>query len=260
VNLLIGSLGIGLGFAYIALGVLAVYELLLERRSLGVSRFGLGFALMASSCGPHHVLHGHHVQMGLDTSPVLAIATLIGLPAGLTFVVLRVEALLGGRGDRFIVGTPTWLIAAPIVFFIAAGALANAAIRSGGAFEWRVTTAPNLFVTVTYSLVGWPLLRTQIRRRPEAGGWSLSGLALAAIFPTCALMHLTYALGAAGDSHTTIVDLWGVPASMYFLWVVQALYHDAIADWNRRPIVGMSRRTRRPSPWHHGHAGRDVDV
>src|SRR5690606_15819575 len=95
-----------------------------------------------------------------------------------------------------------------------------------------VTFLANGFVSVTYALVGWPLLRTQMRRRVVGGGWSVAGISLATIFPTCAVSHLVYALTADGDLHTAVVDVWGVPASIYFLWVVRALYRDAISDWN----------------------------
>lgn len=250
-NVAIGSLSVALGLAYITLGVLATPEVIEGHKTLGVSRFGIGFALMASSCGPHHLVHGHHVLLGVDAGRELAMAILLGTPTAVVFLTLRIEAMLDGRGDRFIAGSPPWLVATPIIFLIAAGVvIGNAADRADGSFDIRSPDVlANLFVTVTYSLVGWPLLRTQFRRRIEAGGWSASGLTLAAIFPTCALMHLTYAIVDAGDAHTTVVDLWGVPASLYFLWVVRALYHDAIVDWNRRPIVGVTRPARRSSPW-----------
>ena len=247
----VGLVSIALGAAYISLGVLACFEVVVDRKVLGVSQFGLGFALMASSCGPHHLLHGRHALSGLDVSTSIALATLIGLPCGVAFVALRIEAMFGGRGDRFIGGTPNVLAAAPIAFLLAAGMIVGAEVTAPGFHLdlWSLAVLPNLFVAVTYSLVSWPLIRTQFRRRPEIGGWSLSGLALSGIFPTCALTHLTYALSASGDVHTRIVDLWGVPASLYFLWVVRALYHDAIVDWNRRPIAGVRGRAPRPSPW-----------
>ena len=247
----IGLVSIALGIAYMSLGVLACFEVLVDRKVLGVSQFGLGFALMASSCGPHHLLHGRHALAGLDVSATIALATVIGVPCGLVFVALRIEAMFGGRGDRFVIGTPNWLAVAPIGFLLGAGMIVGAEVTAPGFHLdlWSFVALPNLVVTVTYALVGWPLIRTQFRRRSEVGGWSLSGLALAGIFPTCALTHLTYALSAGGDVHTGIVDLWGVPASLYFLWVVRALYRDAIVDWNRRPVAGVRGRAPRPSPW-----------
>lgn len=249
-NVLIGVTSIGLGVAYLALAAIAVHEVMQGRRALGVSRFGIGYVLMASSCGPHHIIHGHHALLGVDGGGAIALATLVGLPPGLTFVWFRLEAAFGGRGDRFVRGTPSWLVLVPIGFLVACGVLIGRVLRDGPADWWSVTTSANVFVAITYSLVAWPLLRTQFRRRAAMGGWSVSGLSLSAIFPTCALMHLTYAFSATGDMHSKVVDLWGVPASLYFLAVVRALYRDAIVDWNRRPVVGAVRPAARPSPWH----------
>jgi hypothetical protein len=247
---LIGTVSILLGTSYLALGGIAALELFASRRSYGMSRFGLGYILMASSCGPHHLLHGAHVLRGHDVSTTVAVASLLALPPGIVFVGLRVEAMLGGRGDRFVAGTPNWMVAGPVIGLLGAGALVGGSL---GALSWeRVTTltfAANLFVTVTYGLVGWPVLRTQVRRRSETGGWSVAGIALGTIFPTCALTHVVYALEATGDVHTAVVHAWGVPASLYFLWVVRALYRDAISDWNARPAAGVRRRAPREAPW-----------
>ena len=35
------------------------------------------------------------------------------------------------------------------------------------------------------------------------------------------------------DPHITVIDWLSVPSAVYFLWVVRALYRDAISDWNR---------------------------
>ena len=107
----------------------------------------------------------------------------------------------------------------------------------------------NVFVTVTYAMVGWYLMATQIRRYAITRQWSLSGLALAAIFPTCAAMHLVMGLSSAPDSATLPFDLLGVPASVYFLWVVRQLHMDSAVDWNQRPLVGVTAQPSRPAPW-----------
>lgn len=289
-----GVINLVLGAVYLGLGVLAVWEVAVERHVLGLSRFGLAFAAMAATCGPHHLLHGWAaVRSGHDT-PEVMVASLIGVPAGLVFMALRLEAATGRRGDRFVRGVPTWLAAAPVLFATAGGALATSAIlrladaadapaaesamhamhsatgsspltSSPGGFTvhawslgWWAVVA-NVVVAWNYSLVGWPLLRTQVRRHHDLGGWSLSGLSLAAIFPTCALMHLTMGLTSVVNGHAShpgvlgtvaaVNDLAGVPTSLAFLWVVRALHRDAIVDWNRRPAVGTARRAPRPAPW-----------
>jgi hypothetical protein len=258
VNVLVAPISIALGIAYLALGVLCVTEMLHEHKTLGVSRFGVGYILMASSCGTHHLIHGHHALLGDDVSVAVAIASLVALPCGGVFVTLRIEAFLGGRGDRHIDGTPWWLLVLPVTFLIASGVIIDEGFAGDGPHV-DLTSAvalSNLFVVVTYALVGWPLLRTQLRRHGEIGGWSLSGLTLAGIFPTCALTHLAYALTARGDLHTTITGIWGIPASIFFLWVVHALHRDSIVDWNRRPFTGERREPERPSQWSAAHQRR----
>jgi hypothetical protein len=264
---LVGGVGILLGIAYLGLGALAVIEVALERRVLGVSRFGLAFAGMAATCGPHHLLHGAAALGGrASTSPELALAALVGSPAGLVFVALRIEAAIGGRGDRTVGGAPGWLLASPALFSAAAGALVTSAlVRDGGldAAEWfdlgAVGAWANVIVALAYSSVGWPLLRTQLRRHQSDGVWSLSGLSLAAVFPTCALMHVVLAASHRADRHhhgagatallIQTIDVVAVPVSLVFVWIVRALYREAIVDWNRRPAAGTAGRAARPSPW-----------
>jgi hypothetical protein len=91
-----------------------------------------------------------------------------------------------------------------------------------------------------YGAIGYFLARTQLANRKPLGGWSLSGLALAVVFPTCALMHGVYALYAlsgkyALDYHGFVIDWLAVPAAMYFLWVVHGLYKGTFRDWNGAP-------------------------
>lgn len=273
----IGLATMAIGLAYLGLGALSASEVLVLRRERGISRFGVGFALMAASCGPHHLIHGWHILSGMDANALVTVSTLVGLPSGVVFVWLRIEAMRGGRGDRFISRSPWFITAVPLLFLLTAGALIDrglAGARSGGvttpelahglahdvthgahgsattAFDpTSVVFLTNAFVSVTYALVGVALLQTQVRRRPSSGGWSVSGLALAGIFPTCALMHLMYALSARGSAHTLFFDLLGVPASVYFLTVVRRIHRESIVDWNRRPAIGRVAAPGRPSPW-----------
>jgi hypothetical protein len=75
-----------LGVAYLALGIIAGFEVVESHRTYGVSRFGLGYILMATSCGPHHLLHASHVFHGQDISTAVAIATLIPLKRTINWV------------------------------------------------------------------------------------------------------------------------------------------------------------------------------
>ena len=91
-----------------------------------------------------------------------------------------------------------------------------------------------------YSSIGYVLLRTQLRNHPIVGGWSVSGISLAAVMYTCALMHGVFALYANSgryflDWHQAGIDIIAVPAAAYFLWVTYALYQGWFRDWNSSP-------------------------
>ncbi|MEO8316281.1 MAG: hypothetical protein ABI645_15985 [Pseudomonadota bacterium] len=269
-SLIIGGGHFALGVTYSALGLLTLWEVASQYRQRGLSRFGLGFLLMAASCGPHHLVHGWCVMHGGAVSLPMLAATLIGLPAGLVFVCLRIEAIAGGRGDRTIIAKPNTPIALAGVFAAAVGAFAAQAVAApplpGAAmctmFGLKVQSqllpgvnvlsllfVSNVVAAAAYSIVGWYILSTQVRRYVTQRQWSLSGLSLAAVFPTCAFMHVIHALSAGSHSATLPFDMLGVPASIYFLWTVTRVQRDTLADWNRRPLVGVAGTPERSSPW-----------
>jgi hypothetical protein len=263
------AIGIGnllIGLAYTGLGLLSVWETFSLHRYRGWSRFGIGFSLMAASCGPHHLLHGWHVlQEGSFSWPMLTV-TVIGLPAGLTFVGLRFETALGGRGDRRIRSSRYWAVSLATGFAMAVGwltawTLARPApvlpsqfvctllgLSVGPEVLTPVSLLANVFVVVTYGMVGWYLADCQVRRHVAEGAWSLSGVSLSGVFFSCALMHLIYAT-TEPHSSTLPFDLLGIPASVYFLWIVKRVHNDSVVDWNRRPLVGAASAPERSSPW-----------
>jgi hypothetical protein len=270
--LFIGISHLLVGMAYMGLGLLSAWEAIHQYRQRGLSRFGLGFSLMAASCGPHHLVHGWCVLNGGAASVPMLAATAIGLPAGLVFCLLRAEAMLGGRGDRTLVASSHAVVAVVVALLVAVGSLVGwsvaapavpvldqavctvlgieypAASRGGIDFSSPVVLS-NLWVTFTYGMVGWYLGDTQIRRYIANRTWSLSGLSLAAVFPTCAAMHLILALNGSADTATLPFDLLGVPTSIYFLWVIRRLHTDSVVDWNRHPALAVVAQPRRSSPW-----------
>jgi hypothetical protein len=116
-----------------------------------------------------------------------------------------------------------------------------AAIGVGGASPQELSVVlPNPMLVVLYSAIGYYLIRTQLSNRRSLGGWSVSGLALSIVFPTCAAMHGIYAFYLltghyAFDIHGAVIDWIAVPAAVYFLWVVQSLYRGTFHDWNGAP-------------------------
>jgi hypothetical protein len=238
----VALVNIVLGVAYTTYGVIAAMEMKNDWRSFGFSHFGAAWIAMAFTCGPHHLDHGLHALLDGKAGGLDLFGVVIGLPAGVIWLSLRVEAFLGGRGDRFILGTPRWLRALPSVA-VAYLAMVVAAslfilVRRPITFEWALLA--NAALVVIYCSIGYFILRTQLRRRPSMSGWSVSGLSLSVVFPTCALMHGIFAVYAlagtyAHDIHGITIDWLSVPAGIYFLWVVRRLYQDSLSDWNDGP-------------------------
>jgi len=236
----VALLNILLGSVYTSYGVLTLVDLHRERDQRGFSHFGLAWIAMAFTCGPHHLDHGLHVAVaGRPGGPLDLFAVLVGLPAGVIWFLLRIEALTGGRGDRFLPGTPRRVAILPVLagaylaIYLAAVAFV---LRRGGDFEPKLV--PNVLLLGLYGVIGFYLLRTQVANRSVLGGWSLSGLSLTVVFPTCGLMHAVSVLYASAgrydvDVHGLTIDWLAVPAAVYFLWVVRALHHGAFHDWNR---------------------------
>lgn len=268
--LVIGIGNLLIGLAYAGLGLLSAWETMSLHRYRGWSRFGIGFSLMAASCGPHHLVHGWHVLQGESISYPMFAATLIGLPAGLAFVLLRFETMRGGQGDRWVTASPHEAALLGATFAIMAGVLAawtfaqqgvdfpfqvlcrsagvTGAVPDSGIDFASLTFLANMFVTFTYGLVGCYLADHQVRCYLKNGAWSLSGVALTGVFFTCAQMHFVDAISRDGGV-MLVFDLIGIPASVYFLWVVKQVHNDSVMDWNRRPLVGAAAAPARPSPW-----------
>jgi hypothetical protein len=249
VRITAGILTLLTGLAYSGLGAIAMYELGRNHRTRGFSFLGGAFALMAATCGPHHLVHAeHHLVWSQPAGVPMTSALAIGLVPGATFVLLRIEAMLGGAGDRFVAGTPLVLAALPTAVAAVAGVTVWEAIKTGSG-DSALGLAANLMLFADYMIVGVLVLRTQFARRPALGGWSLSGLSMGGVFVTCGLSHLVAGLTTTTDLHTLLFDIPGVPFSLYFLWVVRSLHRHSLRDWNRRPLVGRAYRQSRPSPW-----------
>jgi hypothetical protein len=98
-----GLLALATGIAYTALGVITVVELIQHRRDRGFSHFGLSFAVMAFTCGPHHLVHAYrHLVIGEPVHAPMLAALAIGAVPAVVFISLRLEAAFGGRGDRLV--------------------------------------------------------------------------------------------------------------------------------------------------------------
>jgi hypothetical protein len=240
----VGILNLVLGLIYCQYGTMTFLDMRRQWKTMGFSHFGAAWIAMAFTCGPHHFVHGLHLLVtGGSAGPLDLAAVLIGFPAGAVWFALRVEAFAGGAGDRFIRGTPPWVLVLPAIGSAYAATIITLFAGAGHVHATQLTAvAPNLILVVIYATIGYYLARTQIANRRPLGGWSASGLALTVIFPTCAMMHAVYAYYALSGRyqtsiHTTVIDWLAVPAGAYFLWVVQALFRGAFRDWNRGGIL-----------------------
>lgn len=233
-----------LGVAYTSYGFVTLIDMQRDRRSgEPFSHFSAAWVAMAFTCGPHHLAHGVHVGFeGRAGGAADLAAVLIGLPVGVIWLWLRMEAFFDGSGDRFVSGTPWWVALAPV----AAGAYVAMFLSwtaGSGADPWRLPSVmtPNVLLVGIYMAIGYFLLRTQLRNHPSTGGWSLSGLSLTAVFPTCAAMHAVWVVYAGAgryhhDIHGFVIDWLAVPAGLYFLWVVRGLYRQVHAPAPAAPV------------------------
>jgi len=222
----VATLNIILGLAYFAVGTMSAIEMGRNHRKLGWSRFSIAWMAIALTCGSHHFAHGIHVAVeGRYVGGLDLVVTAIAVPAGVIWFLLRVEAFGGGRGDRFIHGSPWWVLALPTALGAYVTAVVMTMINDGSIAARGLGMAiPNILLIGVYAMIGFYLTRTQLHNRRPLGGWSLSGLSLAGIF-----LRGIY----AADLHHLIVDWLSVPAGLYFLYVVRSLYRGNATDWNR---------------------------
>jgi hypothetical protein len=243
VNLIIGS-------AYTGYGVMTALEMKRDWKVFGFSHFGTAWLFMAFTCGPHHLAHAFHTWTNVHQHAgwLDVMTVVVGLPVGVTWLLLRVEAFAGGQGDRFVHGSPAWLRPAAVfaVVWSVGSLLIGAFVATGGSIDHAHVSGPpwmvlaNLALLGLYLAIGKVVLQTQLANRPGLGGWSVSGLCLTFIFPSCGVMHAMWAAyGLAGryryDTVGAVIDLLSIPAAIYFLFVVMMLHREALHDWNEGP-------------------------
>jgi len=99
------------------------------------------------------------------------------------------------------------VLALPTAFAVYVTVVVMTIIDAGGIGAAGLPMAlPNLVLVAIYVMVGFYVTRTQLFNRWPLGGWSLSGLSLAVIVPTCAAMHGVFAISTrrgdfAVDTH-----------------------------------------------------------
>lgn len=234
-----GVLNLVLGVVYLAYGVMTWVELRRGWASNGPSHFGLAWMFMTTTCGPHHLDHGLHlVRDGYGTALDLGV-TALGFPAATVWFLLRVEALRGGEGDRWLRSGHGGVAALPVLssmYVVVLGGLVATTLVTGR-LDWVPSTSANVMILAFYGAIAWMLLRSQLVNHRLEHRWSLSGLSLTLVFATCAIMHGVHALNVNTgrypyQGHLVVTDLLAVPAAVYFLWVVWRLSSGQVDDWN----------------------------
>lgn len=190
--------------------------------------FGLCLIGMALTCGPHHLHLAEHVARTGRTGWYALVALVVGFPAALTWTYLRTETFWGGKGDHafrrrgFIIGMAAGLLAVylagGLTLLIASSSFTNPGLPV-------VQAAVQAILVVLYFYIGYALWSTQYRRYSEKGEWSLAGLALAFIFPTCALSHASMGYYVANGTyevtwHFLVIDGLGIVAAAVFCVVL----------------------------------------
>jgi hypothetical protein len=248
VTVAVGLANVVLGVVYTSYGVMTILDMKRGCPSRRFSHFGMAWIAVTFTCGPHFVDHGLVLLFVTPRGgPLDVAAVLAGFPAAAVWFLLRVEALRGGRGDRFVSGTPRWVRALACAGALGVGATA-AAVAAAARAAYGPKLTPGFLLLGLYGLIGWYLLQTQVTNRKVTGGWSVSGLALTMVFPTCGLTLVVVAMYAArgryaADPTALAIDWLAVPAAVYFVWVVRSLHVGGLSGRTRGavglpPIVG----------------------
>lgn len=216
------------GTAYlVGVGGFSLVSVLRNRRQGVTDWLGIGLIGMASTCGPHHLDIAYHLIKSPGFQPpvwdLLTIA--IAAPWGALWLWLRFQnEVLKGSGEVHVnAAWPFYML--PLLFVeMTAVFMANFGLNGNYA-----QGAVQLSLVIFYCVIGYHLWRVQVVRRLSGLPWSMSGLALAMIFPTCAASHAVFGLAItsgrwSSDAHSFAIDTWGVFTAFFFLVVVRRLH------------------------------------
>lgn len=243
-----GTLELLSAAVYLLLASSALIESLGPPQRATSRQFGLAFAVLALTGGARGVLCGVELARGSSEASLPLIgAVLLGLLPATVFCGLRYEAYVGGAGDRIVHGNPNWVPLLPAAFAFAAGAI----LVLSWTHRHRLFPGelPGAVVAVVLVAVGWNLLRAQQTRHNMAGGWSVSGLAIAMVFPSWAVIDAGQVLAGQLAGAALVVDWLAVPAAMWFLVECRRLVSRARRSGPRATLAVSPQRARGPAPW-----------
>ena len=235
---------------YAMLGVLSAVETIRHRRRRSARLLGAAFFLVAGIFAPLHAATGVRL-LGDDrglAGPMLFAQVVALLPLAV-FAGLRLEALTGERAERTVRTVPITVSAVPALAAFVGGAIAWGALISTERPELdprTVALAPALLVVGV--LVGVLVTSVQEGRRRERGGWSLSALSFALIFPGAGYAQGMAVITQPPEGPLLVLQLAALPGALVLLFVVRRLYNRARLA-TPKPLVGPAARSVRRSPW-----------
>ena len=246
-----------LGLVYTGYGTMTLMEMIRDKQTGWASRISARPGSRwpspaARTTGSTACLRRSRAAPGL----LDLVAVLIGFPAGVIWFLLRVEAFSGGRGDRFVPGSPLWIWRCRPSRHVRDRA-------SPPRWRRRLTTSTQTSCrscsrtccwsgSTARSPTSWPAPRSPTASR-SAAGRSPASRWRSSLRPA-PLMHGVYALSALGcfygpDIHGIGIDWISVPAAAYFpLGRLRALNRGTFPGLERRARDACRPRARLPRP------------
>lgn len=229
------------GAAYLAVTALCAIDVGRLGRYNGdraaIIPFSVVLGLVMFTTGIHHLDYAVHLNDSGRVSFGDFATIVLAVPAAAVWVFLRLERLRDnapGRGDRIIHDHRPWIGSTVTTFVMTAAFLAGFTTgRAREAAQYADTSMlslepwwhyfPLMVTAAAFAYVAvrlWGQARTDYAAR---GYWSLSGLALAAVFATCANVHLVQAFNIMRGftptyTHTHVIE-W-VTATTAIAWVM----------------------------------------
>ncbi len=236
---------------YAGLGVLAAVETVRERRHAQARALGVAFTAFAAVSAPLHAAAAVRLaggEMPAAASSLWSALLLLG-PLGV-FAGLRVEALTGARAERTVRALPLGLVLAPPALAFLGGMVALAALTTGvRAALTPAAAALALALLATGAITGALMARAQEARRRERGGWAVSALTFAGIFPAAGYAQAMAVAVTPPAGPLRWLLLLALLCALGVLATAWRLHGCSVAAPGTRSLAAEASRTVRRSPW-----------
>ena len=238
------------GVLFAALGLLAAVETVRHRRRRSARALGAAFVVVAAVYAPLQLATAVRLLIDEVELAGAVLFSQFAAPVPLAvFAGLRLEALTGARAERTVTAVPVTVSIVPVAAAFVCGGVAWGALIAPD----RPRLAPGMLALATLLLlvgvlVGVLVAAAQESRRRERGGWSLSAVSFAAIFPAAGYAQGMTVIAQPPGEALLGLQIAALPAALVLLFVVRRLYNRA--RWAApQPLVGRAARSARTSPW-----------